>query len=129
MDFEVSAELVGIYLEDARSHLNVLDQVLLRLEREGVKPDVVASVLGPLHTLKGNSGMMGFGSVKEYVHALEDVLGRLRDGSLAASPALFDRLFAGASALRDAIERRCAAALEREVDLAPQSDLVLEPLS
>ncbi len=117
MDFEISAELVGIYLEDARSHLNVLDQVLLRLEREGLQPEVLASVLGPLHTLKGNSGMMGFVSVKEYVHRLEDVLGRLRDGSLAASPAVYDRLFAGASALRDGIERACAAGKEeRDLD-------------
>jgi two-component system, chemotaxis family, sensor kinase CheA len=124
MDFEVSAELVGIYLEDARSHLNVLDQVLLRLEREGVKPEVVSSVLGPLHTLKGNSGMMGFGSVKEYVHALEDAFGRLREGSLAPSPVVFDCLFAGASALREAIERACAAGKE-ERDLTPERDHLL----
>jgi two-component system chemotaxis sensor kinase CheA len=125
MDFEVSAELVGIYLEDARSHLNVLDQVLLRLEREGVKPEVLSSVLGPLHTLKGNSGMMGFGSVKDYVHALEDVLGRLRDGKLVASPSVFDRLFAGASALRDGIERACVTGKE-ERDLTPERDHLLE---
>jgi two-component system chemotaxis sensor kinase CheA len=125
MDFEVSAELVGIYLEDARSHLNVLDQVLLRLEREGVKPEVVSSVLGPLHTLKGNSGMMGFASVKEYIHALEDAFGRLREGRLAPSPAVFDSLLGGASALRDAIERACAAGKE-ERDLAPERDHLLE---
>jgi len=121
MDFEVSPELVGIYLEDARGHLNVLDQVLLRLEREGVAAEVVASVLGPLHTLKGNSGMLGFVSVKEYVHQLEDVFARLRDGSLAPSPAVFDRLLAGASALRDAVERGCRAARE-ERDLSPERD-------
>jgi two-component system, chemotaxis family, sensor kinase CheA len=125
MDFEVSAELVGIYLEDARSHLNVLDQVLLRLEREGVKPEVLTSVLGPLHTLKGNSGMMGFGSVKDYVHALEDVLGRLRDGKLVASPTVFDCLFAGASALRDGVERACVTGRE-ERDLTPERDHLLE---
>src|SRR4029453_11479579 len=125
MDFEVSAELVGIYLEDARSHLNVLDQGLLRLEREGVKADVIAKVLGPLHTLKGNSGMMGFASIKEYVHVLEDVLGHLRDRSLAASPALFDRLFAGASALRDAVERACARGKE-ERDLSPEREALTE---
>ena len=55
MEFEVSAELVSIYLEDAREQLAVLDDVLLRLEREGSRPELLASVLGPLHTLKGNS--------------------------------------------------------------------------
>ncbi|HEY7514229.1 MAG TPA: Hpt domain-containing protein, partial [Vicinamibacteria bacterium] len=124
MDFEVSAELVGIYLEDARSHLNVLDQVLLRLEREGVKPEGVSPVLGPLHTLKGNSGMMGFASVKEYVHALEDAFGRLREGRIAPSPAVFDALFAGASALRDAIEKACVAGKE-ERPLSAERDALL----
>ena len=40
MEFEVSAELVSIYLEDAREQLAVLDGVLLRLEREGATPEV-----------------------------------------------------------------------------------------
>ena len=35
-------------------------------------------VLGPLHTLKGNSGMMGFTAIKEYVHRLEDVFAQHR---------------------------------------------------
>ena len=86
MEFEISAELVGIYLEDAREHLTVVDAALLRLEREGFDPEVVASLLGPLHTLKGNSGMMGFASIKDYVHRLEEVLGRTREGALALDP-------------------------------------------
>ena len=83
MEFEVSAELVGIYLEDAREHLALLDDALLRLEREGHDPEIAASLLGPLHTLKGNSGMIGFPAVKDYVHRLEDVFARARDGTLA----------------------------------------------
>src|SRR4249919_3737540 len=105
MDFQVSAELIGIYLEDARGHLAALDQGLLRLEREGVSAEVVTSLLGPLHTLKGNSGMMGYTSIKDYVHRLEDVLGKVRDGSVALGPAGFDCLPGGASALRDAVEK------------------------
>ena len=87
MEFEVSAELVGIYLEDAREHLAVLDATLLRLEREGHDPEVAASLLGPLHTLKGNSGMMGFTGVKDYIHRLEEVFARARDGALVLDPA------------------------------------------
>jgi two-component system chemotaxis sensor kinase CheA len=107
MDFQASAELIAIYLDEARAHLAALDKGLLRLEREGVTADVVASLLGPLHTLKGNSGMMGFSSIKEYVHRLEDVLGKVRDGSIVLGPAAFDCLFGGASALRDSIEKGC----------------------
>ncbi|HEY6547207.1 MAG TPA: Hpt domain-containing protein, partial [Vicinamibacteria bacterium] len=102
MDFEVSPDLLRIFIEDARGHLESLDHALLTLEREGENPEVAAAVLGPLHTLKGNSGMMGFSWVKDYVHRLEDVFAKLRDSALTLSPAVFDTLFAGASALRDA---------------------------
>ena len=104
-DFQVSPELLSIYLEDARLHLESLDHTLLALERDGVDAETIAQALGPLHTLKGNSGMMGFAQVKDYVHALEDALAHVREGALAAAPELFDTLFAGATALRDAVEQ------------------------
>jgi len=100
MEFEVSTELVGIYLEDAREHLAVLDDALLQLERAGPDPEVVTS----LHTLKGNSGMIGLIGVKDYVHRLEDAFTRVRDGSLGLTPALLQCLFEGATALREAVE-------------------------
>ncbi len=121
MDFEVSAELVGIYLEDAREHLAVLDDALLRLERSGPDPEVAASLLGPLHTLKGNSGMIGFVGIKDYVHRLEDAFARVRDGSLTLEPAVLQQLFEGASALREAIESSSSAGRE-ERDLGAEKE-------
>jgi two-component system chemotaxis sensor kinase CheA len=125
-DFQVSRELLGIYLEDARSHLESLDHCLLSLEREGHDADVVAAVLGPLHTLKGNSGMVGFAAIKDYVHRLEDVFGLIGDGSLRLESSLFDRLFAGASALREAMELACRES--REVHDLGQEKAVLEAI-
>ena len=122
-DFQVSAELLSIYLEDARGHLETLDHCLLSLEREGFDPEVVGSALGPLHTLKGNSGMMGFSAVKEYVHRLEDVFVRVGEGHLALAPELFDILFAGASSLRDAVEQACRAKVEVRDLAAERSQL------
>ncbi|HYN05194.1 MAG TPA: chemotaxis protein CheA [Vicinamibacteria bacterium] len=119
MEFEVSAELVGIYLEDAREHLAVLDATLLRLEREGHDAEVAASLLGPLHTLKGNSGMMGFTGVKDYIHRLEEVFARARDGALVLNAATLDRLLEGATALRAAVEAACTAGSEAR-DLSPE---------
>jgi two-component system chemotaxis sensor kinase CheA len=108
-DFQVSAELIGVYLEDARLHLEALDHCLLSLEREGLDPETVSAILGPLHTLKGNSGMMGFTAVKDYVHRLEDVFARVVDGAIPLDSSVFDRLFTGASALREAVEEACRA--------------------
>jgi two-component system, chemotaxis family, sensor kinase CheA len=122
-DFQASPELLTIYLEDARSHLEALDHCLLTLEREGPDPAVVSGIVGPLHTLKGNSGMMGFTAIKEYVHRLEDVFAEIADGGMTLTPAAFDQLFAGASALRDAVERSCLRRGEAR-DLAPEKALL-----
>jgi two-component system chemotaxis sensor kinase CheA len=119
-DFQVSPELLAIYLEDARQHLEALDHCLLTLERDGVDAEVVAQALGPLHTLKGNSGMMGLAGVKDYVHRLEDVFARITDGTVAPDPRLFDTLFAGATALRDAVELAGQGHGEAR-DLAPET--------
>jgi two-component system chemotaxis sensor kinase CheA len=118
-DFQVSPELLAIYLEDARQHLESLDHCLLALEREGADPDAVTAVLGPLHTLKGNSGMIGFAGIKDYIHRLEDVFARVQDGTLVLEAAAFDRLFTGATALRDAIEHASREGVEVR-DLAPE---------
>jgi two-component system chemotaxis sensor kinase CheA len=121
MEFQVSPELLSIYLEDARVHLEALDHGLLALEREGLDTEVVSSILGPLHTLKGNSGMMGFIGIKDYVHRLEDVIARVRDGGFDLEAGLFDLLFAGASALRDAVERSCAGSEKEDLLLERQA--------
>src|SRR5512138_558792 len=108
----VSPELIAIYIEDARAHLEALDHCLLSLEREGLDGDTVAAVLGPLHTLKGNSGMIGFSAIKDYVHRLEDVFARVNEGTLKLEARVFDVLFAGASALREAVELACQTGRE-----------------
>jgi len=125
----ISPELIAIYLEDAREHLEALDHCLLALEREGYDLEIINAVLGPLHTLKGNSGMLGFSHIKEYVHRLEDVFARISDGRLSVEASLFDVMFAGASALRDAVERACQHSVEQrtfEEELAAIENLSME---
>ncbi len=122
-DFQVSQELVTIYLEDARAHLEALDHCLLALERDGVEGSVISAVLGPLHTLKGNSGMMGFSGIKEYVHRLEDVFAQIVDGGIVLERPVFDRLFAGASAMREAVELACREQREVKNLAAEKKDL------
>ncbi len=122
-DFQVSDELLNIYIEDARGHLEALDHCLLTLEREGLEAAAVQAVLGPLHTLKGNSGMMGFTQIKDYVHRLEDVFAQVGEGGIPLGPIAFDKLFAGASALRDAVEQAFKSKGEARALAAERAEL------
>jgi two-component system chemotaxis sensor kinase CheA len=120
--FEASQDLLKIYIEDARGHLEALDACLLALERDGYDAETVAQVLGPLHTLKGNSGMLGLTRIKEYVHRLEDVFQAIGDGRLELGPGAFETLFSGATALRDGVERAVAEGGAEARDLRAEQD-------
>jgi two-component system chemotaxis sensor kinase CheA len=115
-----TSSLVKDYLEDARSHLDALDSSLLELEHgmgAGFDVELVNGLLGSLHTLKGNSGMMGFTTVQKFVHQLEGVFKRLLDNPALLEQNLLDALFEGATILRNSVET---------VGTNPQPDLSQE---
>lgn len=76
MDF---AELVKDFCDDADGHLLAIDNALLSMEKNGRDRGLMLRTMGTLHTLKGNSGMMGFESLKNYLHRLEEILKKADD--------------------------------------------------
>jgi len=97
------SELIKEFLDDADAHLKAFDHALLSLERHGLNKEVVLNVLGSLHTLKGNSGMMGFESFKTYIHRVEEVLKRVNDNGLEPGQAM-DLLFDSANIIRNTLQ-------------------------
>lgn len=122
--------LLADFIEDATGHLDAAESCLLQLESTitagGTGAEAVTSLLGTLHTLKGNSGMMGFSAIQQYVHKLETVLKRVEDGSLKAGPMVMECFYTAVNAIRAALR-----SLEQQPDHTPDfSDemLVLEYL-
>jgi len=102
MDYDA---LVRDFLDDADCHLNVLDSALISLEQNGHDPEVVRQTLGALHTLKGNSGMMGYESFKNYIHLTEELLKKISDGDADRQlPELINILGDGANIIRNALQ-------------------------
>jgi len=97
MDYEAIAK---DYLDDANGHLNVFDNALLLLEKNGVNKDIILDTLGSLHTLKGNSGMMGFESLKVYIHQVEELLKRVNDNEIGLDRVI-DGLLGSANVIRN----------------------------
>ncbi len=82
------ADLIRDFLDDAEGHLNVIDGVLLSMEKSGRDKQQINAALGALHTLKGNSGMMGFESLKGYIHHVEEIIKETGDGEIRLEEAL-----------------------------------------
>jgi len=115
------SELIKDFLDDAGAHLKEFDSALLSLEKNGRNNEVILNILGSLHTLKGNSGMMGFESLKLYVHQVEEVLKSINDNASELGQSL-DLLFDSANVIRNVIQ-----GIAKEPSLTP--DLTEQILS
>ncbi len=77
-DFFDISELIDDYYADSISLLDKIVDSLLTIEKViNENPDRIQDVkhlLGPLHTIKGNSGMLGFSALQKYVHEVEGVI-------------------------------------------------------
>ena len=100
--FDLSA-LYDEFKDEARRQLDLLDRSLLHLEQHGALPGEQRSdLLRALHTLKGNSGMLGLRALSDAVHAVEN---RFREESGEWPQPVLDALFGAAAALRAAADR------------------------
>lgn len=99
MDF---AELLKEFCDDADGHLVAIDNALLSLEKSGPDKVLMQGIMGALHTMKGNSGMMGFESLKNYLHCVEEILKRASDNEEELGGVL-DLLFDSSTVVRRAL--------------------------
>ncbi|KLU60368.1 chemotaxis protein CheA [Peptococcaceae bacterium CEB3] len=86
------AEFLEFYLLDSREQIDRLGTGLLELEKEGQDVNLVNDLFRSAHSLKGASGTMGFLPIVALTHAAEDVLDRLRRGTMEVTPAVVDVL-------------------------------------
>ncbi|MBI1922485.1 MAG: chemotaxis protein CheA [Geobacter sp.] len=101
--------LLEDFLEDASGHLDAVETSLLQFEKkfEGGEADnaLITLMLGNFHTLKGNSGMMGFAPLQRFIHRMESVLKGIADSPLSISPLFFEAFYTSINSIRDALRK------------------------
>lgn len=63
---------MGYFIEEAKDHLNTIEQGLLNLQSTIADPELVNEVFRAAHSVKGGAAMLGLGSVQQTAHRLED---------------------------------------------------------
>lgn len=93
------------FVEEAREHIGRLNDGLAALDGGAGDVERINAIFRSAHTIKGSSRMLKLATLTETAHKLEDVLGALREGSLAYSAELGGVLYRGVDAIAALVEQ------------------------
>jgi two-component system chemotaxis sensor kinase CheA len=79
-------DLLADFLTETSESLAELDVALVKLERTPDDSNTLSLIFRLVHTIKGTCGFLGLPRLERVAHAAENVLGKVRDGSLPAVP-------------------------------------------
>ncbi len=87
------SQYIEIFIEEAKEHVQNLNQSLLQLEKNPNDMVILNEIFRAAHTLKGMAGTMGFNKMMTLTHDMEDVLQLIRNGEIKINTKLVDILF------------------------------------
>ncbi|OUL37092.1 hybrid sensor histidine kinase/response regulator [Nostoc sp. T09] len=107
MSQDKELEIQMQFLEEATDYLNTLEGVLLEIDISNrIDSDKINGALRAAHSIKGGAGMMGFRTLSDLAHRLEDSFKVLktRKNSLEIDTQLQSLLLSGVDWLRQIVE-------------------------
>jgi len=113
-------QYLDLFLDESREHLQNMNAKLLELENNPGDTAIVNEIFRSAHTLKGMSATMGYESMADLTHKLENVLDAIRHGERAVNEAIMDALFASVERLESMTE----AIANGAGDTKPAEDLI-----
>lgn len=80
---DLDPEVLSYFIPEAQEYLELLEANLLRLDKDPQNKELINQLFRSAHTLKGSAYTVGFQSIGDLVHHVEDFMGSVRDGSLS----------------------------------------------
>ncbi|MQL51561.1 chemotaxis protein CheA [Desulfofundulus thermobenzoicus] len=109
-------EEIAVFMEELEEKLQVINDNVLLLERDGGSPEVIQEIFRAAHTIKGSSAVMGYEKMSTLTHEIENLFDRLRQGTMAVTETLVDTLFEALDALKLLKEEILAGTDEVDID-------------
>ena len=88
-------DLISDFLTETNESIADLDVALVKLERTPDDKETLSLIFRLVHTIKGTCGFLGLPRLEHVAHAGENVLGKIRDGVLTATPDTVTLVLAG----------------------------------
>ncbi len=109
-------DLLADFLTEVNEGLPELDNAVLLLEQTPDDAVTLSLIFRHVHTIKGTCGFLGLPRLERVAHAAEDVLGRLRDRTLAASGPIISHILAALDCIRTIVDALAETGREPEGD-------------
>lgn len=94
-------EAINEFLIESHENIDRLDNELLALEENPGDVETLASIFRTIHTIKGTCGFLGYSNLESVTHVGENLLGKLRDGTMALTEAITEALLHMVDAVRE----------------------------
>lgn len=102
---QLDPEVLSYFAPEAQEYLETLESNLLRLDKNVQDDELINQLFRTAHTLKGSAYTVGFQSIGDLVHHIEDFMGAVRDGHLAVLPGHTDLLLRSVDVVRVLMRR------------------------
>ena len=119
LDPEVTPEELKVFLEEANEQIELLDEDIVKLEKEGENPELLQEIFRAAHTLKGSSAMVGHQAMAQVTHTMESLLDRVRNNEITITTSIIDALLSGLDAIKT---------LKNEITTSEDSGLDIKPV-
>lgn len=100
-NWSTDKEFMETFRTEAEEHLSNLNEGLMELERSPGNEDLVKKLFRDAHTLKGSAGMMGFSSMRDVAHHIEDILSAVQKGQTRLTKDIIDLLLESLDRIED----------------------------
>lgn len=107
-----------IFLSESQEYLNLISGCLVKLEENPKDLESLNEIFRCTHTLKGMSATMGYDSIAQLSHQMEDLLDELRGQRKIITSEIIDTLFAAVDILEQAIQD-IKLKIESKINIAP----------
>jgi two-component system chemotaxis sensor kinase CheA len=100
INLEGDGEILHEFANEAREHLENIEQGILVLEDNPQDATTLSSIFRAFHTFKGASGFLRLQPVNRLSHELENLLDLARSGRLELTPPIIDIILEGKDVLK-----------------------------
>ena len=132
MQSEQQQRIMGYFIEEAKDHLNTIEQGLLSLQSTMADTEMVNEVFRAAHSVKGGAAMLGINSIQKTAHRLEDCFKVLKESPVRVDhqlESLFLRVFDTLEALVEQLQGPFGLTEETANDIMLDAEPVFEELN